>query len=45
MPDHNSSKRVQPTREQRKIHTQQIIFAILAAVIIFSWVASLLIKP
>jgi len=45
MSGHVQSKRAQPTREQRKVRLQQIVFAILAGVIIFSWIASLLIKP
>jgi predicted nucleic acid-binding Zn ribbon protein len=44
MPGHVQSKRVQPTREQRRQRSQRIIFTILAAVIILSWIASLLIK-
>ncbi len=45
MSGHVQSKRVQPTHEQRKMRLQQVVFTILAAVIIFSWIASLLIKP
>ncbi|MDR3577684.1 MAG: hypothetical protein P4L50_27780 [Anaerolineaceae bacterium] len=45
MSGHVQTKRVQPTHEQRKVRMQQIVFAILAGVIIFSWIASLLIKP
>ena len=45
MPGHAQPKRTQPNREQRKLRMQQIVFAILAGVLIFSWIASLLIRP
>ncbi len=33
-----------PTREQRRLRTQQIIFAIIAVILILSWVISLIAK-
>ena len=45
MSGHVQSKRVQPNHEQRKINVKQIVFTILALVIIFVWVASLIVKP
>ncbi len=32
------------TREQRRVRTQQIIFAIIAFIIIFTWVVGLIVK-
>jgi hypothetical protein len=45
MSGHVQTKRAQPTHEQRKMRVQQIVFTVLAAILIFSMFASLLIKP
>jgi hypothetical protein len=45
MSGHVQTKRAQPTHEQRKMRIQQIVFTVLAAILIFSMFASLLIKP
>lgn len=33
-----------PTREQRRVRTQQIIFSIVAVIVILSWVIALIAK-
>lgn len=39
-----AKKKTGPTRAQRQMRTQQVIFTVLAVIIILSWVISLVAK-